>query len=99
MITESELLDTFDLDELDEKQHLCMFLLWSQDALENARKLKEDIHSENKHATIATIDRKTIVLASLTLDDMRAFANRWSFVRAVEPMDEGSLPVYDDEII
>lgn len=81
MITESELLDTFDIDVLDDTKYLCRIVLFSS-ATGYLRGLT-DYLTEEGHNPLSSINVKgqPEVIVELTVNEMLILAARWSCIK------------------
>ena len=88
MISESELLDTFDLDELDGTSHPCAIVLFTG-ATGFLRGLNDDLVAEGKR-TLSSVNRhgSAEVLTSLTINEMIRVTARWSCIKEIIPLTE-----------
>ena len=85
MISENELLDVFDLDELDDTKHLCMLILFSS-AVGYLRGLTDDLNAQGiKAEGKVWVNGVPMVVAELTIKEMLDVTSRWSCIKEVCP--------------
>ena len=85
MISENELLDVFDLDELDDTKHPCMIILFSS-AVGYLRGLTDDLIAEGKKAEGKVwANGVPMVVAELTINEMLDVTHRWSCIKEIAP--------------
>lgn len=90
MMTESELLDIFDIDEVDDKTHPCMLVMRSTKpkgiSLDNAWYVNAYLDDEGIGAYAKDyVNGTVVVIADLTIEQMLRVCNHFSTIRTVEP--------------
>jgi len=84
MVTEQDLLDSFDLDELDDTRHECV-LTFYESARGYVRAVAEDLVAEGK--TADTAGRIGCIRSALTIQEMQDVARRWSCINYIVPVE------------
>lgn len=85
MISEAELLENFDLDELDDTRHECLLILYTG-TQESRKNLVADLRAEGKKVDeeLSFSTGVAVVKTALTINEMCAVAGRWSCIKSIE---------------
>ena len=90
-ITESYLVEEFDLDVVDDTPHDCKLILMYQGGRIFYPEVVKDLEAQGKMAGIGIISSPEIVIISkLTVREMLDFASRWTVIRYIEPLRKSS---------